>query len=251
MPGGSANLTLESGRDVSSDPGGYSMRVRIIAVLAVLSLVALGCSNSDNKADSTTTTGGGSGGGTAVDQPGVTSDTIRVGGVVSKTNALNGPYASAFDGVKAYFNMVNSEGGIYNRKLELVSERDDQMASNQQEVEALLAQDNVFAVDPIATIFLFSGAQKLADENVPTFGWNINTEYTGHPNLFGSNYGALCLGLRRLAAAVRGEAAGEEEDRRPRLQPGHLGGLRGRDPEVVREVPDGGRRLRHQEHQLR
>jgi branched-chain amino acid transport system substrate-binding protein len=194
VPGGSANLTLESGRDVSSDPGGYSMRVRIIAMLAVLSLVALGCSNSDNKAGSSTTTAGGGGGGTAVDQPGVTSDTIRIGGVVSKTNALNGPYASAFDGVKAYFNMVNSEGGIYNRKLELVSERDDQMASNQQEVEALLAQDNVFAVDPIATVFLFSGAQKLADEHVPTFGWNINTEYTGHPNLFGSNYGALCLG---------------------------------------------------------
>ena len=100
----------------------------------------------------------------------------------------------AFDGLGAYFDMVNSQGGIYKRKLQLVSERDDQMASNQQEVEALLAQDNVFAVDPIATIFLFSGAQTLADQKIPTFGWNINTEYTGHPTLFGSNYGALCLG---------------------------------------------------------
>ena len=170
------------------------MRVRLIAVLAVLSLVALACSNSDDKTSSTSTSGGGTSGGTTVDQPGVTKDTIRVGGVVSKTNALNGPYASAFDGVKAYFNMVNSQGGIYNRKLDLVSERDDQMASNQQEVEALLAQDNVFAVAPIATIFLFSGAQTLADQNIPTFGWNINTEYTGHPTLFGSNSGALCLG---------------------------------------------------------
>jgi branched-chain amino acid transport system substrate-binding protein len=170
------------------------MRVRLIAVVAVLSLVALACSNSDDKSSSTTTSGGGTNSGTTVDQPGVTKDTIRVGGVVSKTNALNGPYASAFDGVKAYFNMVNSKGGIYGRKLELVSERDDLMAQNQQEVEALLAQDNVFAVAPIATIFLFSGAQTLADQNIPTFGWNINTEYTGHPTLFGSNYGALCLG---------------------------------------------------------
>jgi len=170
------------------------MRVRLIAVVAVLSLVALACSNSDDKSSSTSTSGGGTSSGTTVDQPGVTKDTIRVGGVVSKTNALNGPYASAFDGVKAYFNMVNSKGGIYGRKLELVSERDDLMAQNQQEVEALLAQDNVFAVAPIATIFLFSGAQTLADQNIPTFGWNINTEYTGHPTLFGSNYGALCLG---------------------------------------------------------
>jgi ABC-type branched-subunit amino acid transport system substrate-binding protein len=170
------------------------MRVRLIAVLAVLSLVALACSNSDDKASTTSTSGGGSSDGTTVDQPGVTKDTIRVGGVVSKTNLLNGPYASAFDGVKAYFDMVNSQGGIYDRKLELVSERDDQMGNNQQEVEALLSQDNVFAVTPIATIFSFSGAQTLADQNIPTFGWNINTEYTGHPNLFGSNAGALCLG---------------------------------------------------------
>ena len=171
------------------------MRVRTHRRVGGVSLVAVGCSNSDDKASTTPPPRpAAGGGGTAVDQPGVTSDTIRVGGVVSKTNALNGPYASAFDGVKAYFDMVNSEGGIYGRKLELVAERDDQMATNQQQVQALLAQDNVFAVDPIATIFSFSGAQTLADENVPTFGWNINTEFTGHPNLFGSNYGALCLG---------------------------------------------------------
>lgn len=174
------------------------MRVRLIAVLAVLTLVALACSNaSDDKKSgntSTTSTTTASGASSNVDQPGVTADTIRVGGVVSKTNLLNGPYASAFDGVKAYFDMVNSEGGIYDRKLELVSERDDQMGQNQEQVEALLAQDNVFAVAPIATIFSFSGSKALVDANVPTFGWNINAEYTGHPNLFGSNAGALCLG---------------------------------------------------------
>ncbi|MGZ4799279.1 MAG: ABC transporter substrate-binding protein [Acidimicrobiia bacterium] len=164
-------------------------------MLAVLTLVAMACSNaSDKTSNSTSTTKGGGGSSATVDQPGVTKDTIRVGGVVSKTNLLNGPYASAFDGVKAYFDMVNSGGGIYGRKLELVSERDDQMGQNQQQVEGLLAQDNVFAVDPIATIFSFSGSQALVDAKVPTFGWNINTEYTGHPNLFGSNAGALCLG---------------------------------------------------------
>ena len=172
------------------------MRARLIAVVAVLALVAMACSNADDKKgdNTTTTSNGGGGGGTAVDQPGVTADTIRVGGVVSKTNILNGPYGSTFDGVKAYFNMVNGAGGIYGRKLDLVAERDDQMGQNQQQVEALLSQDNVFAALPMATIVSFTGAQKLVDENVPTFGWNINTEFTGHPNLFGTNYGALCLG---------------------------------------------------------
>jgi branched-chain amino acid transport system substrate-binding protein len=156
----------------------------------------MACSNADDKKgdNTTTTTKGGGGGGTAVDQPGVTADTIRVGGVVSKTNILNGPYGSTFDGVKAYFDMVNDAGGIYGRKLELVSERDDQMGQNQQQVQALLSQDNVFAALPMATIVSFTGAPDLVNANVPTFGWNINAEFTGHKNLFGTNYGALCLG---------------------------------------------------------
>src|SRR5256886_14542439 len=43
-----------------------------------------------------------------VDQPGVTSTQINVGGVVAKTNPLGGDYAAAFNGVQAYFNMVNA-----------------------------------------------------------------------------------------------------------------------------------------------
>jgi ABC-type branched-subunit amino acid transport system substrate-binding protein len=174
------------------------MRVRLIAVLAVLALVGVACGNSDDKkTDDTTTTSAAttpSSGGGPVDQPGVTDTEIRIGGVVSKTNAINGPYGSAFDGVKAYFDMVNAAGGLYDRDIKLVAERDDQMAQNKEQVEALLAQDNVFAVAPIATIFSFSGAQTLIDQDVPTFGWNINDEYTGHPNMFGSNSGALCNG---------------------------------------------------------
>ncbi len=175
------------------------MRARLIVVLAVLTLVAMACSNASSSGKSSSgtssTTAGGSGGSSAaVSQPGVTKDTIRVGGVASVTNPLNGPYGSAFDGVRAFFNMVDSGGGIYGKKLELVSARDDQISNNQEQVQALLDQDNVFAVAPIATIFSFSGAQTLVDQKIPTFGWNINDEYTGHPNMFGSNSGALCNG---------------------------------------------------------
>ena len=134
--------------------------------------------------------------------------------------------------------MVNSEGGIYGRKLELVSERDDQMGQNQQQVEALLAQDNVFAVAPIATIFSFSGAQTLVDENVPTFGWNINTEYTGHPNLFGSNSGALCLGCVGSQQPFVAKQLGKKKIGVLAYNQAQLGAVRRRHPEVVREVPD-------------
>src|SRR6266511_255748 len=134
-----------------------------------------------------------------VDQPGVTDTEIDVGGVVSKTNPLGGDYASTFDGVKAYFNMVNASKakGIYGRKLKLSSERDDQVGMNQQEAQALLSEDNVFAVLPVATL-VFTGAQTLAQSGVPTFGWNINAEWgseqgAGAPNMFGEKGSFLCF----------------------------------------------------------
>ncbi len=134
-----------------------------------------------------------------VEQPGVTDREIRVGGVVSKTNPLGGDYGSAFDGVKAYFDMVNASKrkGIYGRKLRLTSQRDDQVAMNRQEVQALLSEDDVFAALPIA-VLLFSGADLLAQSGVPTFGWNINAEWgseqaAGSPNLFGEKGSYLCF----------------------------------------------------------
>lgn len=134
-----------------------------------------------------------------VDQPGVTDSEIRVGGVVSKSNPLGGGYASAFDGVKAYFDMVNAskDKGIYGRKLRLTSRRDDQVGMNRQEVQALLSEDDVFAALPIA-VLLFTGADLLAQSGVPTFGWNINAEWgseqaPGAPNLFGEKGSYLCF----------------------------------------------------------
>jgi hypothetical protein len=134
-----------------------------------------------------------------VDQPGVTSTQINVGGVASKTNPLGGDYASAFDGVQAYFNMVNAskDKGIYGRKLNLSSKRDDQAGMNRQEVQGLISEDNVFAVLPVA-VLLFAGADLLGQSGMPTFGWNINAEWgseqaAGPPNLFAERGSYTCF----------------------------------------------------------
>src|SRR3954469_12534962 len=123
---------------------------RLLVVLCALAVVAAACSNesSGSKGTSTDSSGGAS---SAVDQPGVTKDTIRVGGVASISNPLNAPYGNIFKGAKAYFAMVNSEGGIYGRKIQLVSERDDQISNNLREVQGLLTEDNVFAAVGMAT----------------------------------------------------------------------------------------------------
>jgi ABC-type branched-subunit amino acid transport system substrate-binding protein len=134
----------------------------------------------------------------AVEAPGVTDDEIRVGGVASVTNPLGGSYGGLFEGVDAYFQMVNEAGGVHGRDLVLSSERDDQVANNDAAVQALLSQDDVFAVLPVASL-LFAGADELVDARVPTFGWAINPEWQGTPdeprdNLFGQYVSYLCFG---------------------------------------------------------
>jgi branched-chain amino acid transport system substrate-binding protein len=130
-------------------------------------------------------------------EPGVTNTEIRVGGVASTTNPLGGDYGDGFAGVKAYFDYVNSRGGIYGRKLSLVSERDDKVGSNRQEVQGLISEDDLFAVLPVE-VLLFTGADLLARSGIPTFGWNINAEWgseqaPGPVNLFGEKGSYLCF----------------------------------------------------------
>jgi len=132
------------------------------------------------------------GGWPTVDQPGVSDTDIRVGGVTSTTNATQGRYDTAYDGVKAYFAMVNKAGGVYGRTLKLVAERDDVMLRNKQEVQALIDQDNVFAVLPVANIAGFSGAEVLQAQGIPAFGINYNEEWSNKDAMFGDR-GSLCF----------------------------------------------------------
>jgi len=184
------------------------------AVLAAVALVpACGNSSSNSSGGGSSTTAGGAAKPSA--EPGVTDTEIRVGGVASVTNPLGGKYDQAFDGVKAYFDMVNSEGGVNGRQLKLVSERDDKVASNKDEVRGLLEQDNVFAVLPVATL-LFTGADELVAAGVPTFGWTINPEWQGSAdnpkaNLFGQAGSYLCLGCEQPAVPYIAKEAGKSK----------------------------------------
>lgn len=176
------------------------IRSRLLIVLTVFLLVAAACSNSDSggsdeASDSTEQAENVQDGQVsdaaddefvAVDQPGVTDDEITVSAVASTTNPLGTKDGTVVDGVQAYFAMINDEGGIYQRDLVLPEDNihDDQLANNEQEVQQIITQDDPFAVVGVATL-LFSGAELLAEENVPTFGWNINAEWAHAPNLFG------------------------------------------------------------------
>jgi ABC-type branched-subunit amino acid transport system substrate-binding protein len=125
-----------------------------------------------------------------VSAPGVSDTEIHVAAVTTNSNNPTGSYAPLADGVKAYFEMINSAGGIYGRKLKLTIDRDDQLGSNQQTVQASISQDNAFATF-VGTVF-FTGAGLLAAKNQPVFMWNINKEFNNHPTFF-ANDAALCF----------------------------------------------------------
>jgi ABC-type branched-subunit amino acid transport system substrate-binding protein len=161
-------------------------RKRSALILLVMMLVVAACGNSKGS--------GGGGGAAGGDKTGVTDTEIRVGGVASTTNGLGGVYGDAFDGLQAYFDQVNAQGGVFGHQLKLVAQRDDngQASRNKDQVRALVEQDKVFAVLPVSTI-TFSGAKYLVDNKIPTFGWNINPEWNQGPNLFGEKGSNLCF----------------------------------------------------------
>jgi ABC-type branched-subunit amino acid transport system substrate-binding protein len=122
---------------------------------------------------------------------------IRIATITTQSNPIGGKYVQFNDGLQAYFDMINSQGGIYGRKLVIVKKHDDTVGlQNNQQVQSSLADDSAFATF-VATL-QFTGADLLAKAKQPTFIWNINPEMatpkTGpsHENIFGS-LGALCF----------------------------------------------------------
>jgi ABC-type branched-subunit amino acid transport system substrate-binding protein len=178
------------------------MRLRMLAGLTALVVVSAACGNSKSQTAATTTLPAGSAQAAVnaadlhkfvhVTAKGVTDKQISVDVISSKTNPLHGRYAEISDGIQAYFNMINSEGGLYGRKLVIGKQRDDIAGlKNRTEIQTALASDNAFATF-VATL-QFTGADLLQAAGQPTFGWNINAEYGDKNDLFG-NESALCNG---------------------------------------------------------
>jgi len=127
-------------------------------------------------------------------RPGVTPTEIRVGSIMSTTSPVGDNFGQSADGTKAYFEMKNSEGGVFGRQLVMAKEYDDftQASKNVSAARSLVEEDKVFAVLPVATP-LFTGGNYLAEKGVPTFGWNINPEWSAGPSMFGNSGSYICF----------------------------------------------------------
>jgi len=128
---------------------------------------------------------GGRAAGTKV--PGVTASTIEVGSLVTESGPLAGDFRGAVDGVRAYFDMVNAEGGVAGRRIVLAHVADDggSPTADARAARRLVDQDHVFAIVGVATAS-FAAGRFLAAAGIPTFGQVVSGGWTGPPNLFGA-----------------------------------------------------------------
>ncbi len=118
--------------------------------------------------------------------PGITDTEISYAALGTNSNNPLGTcvldcYA---DGIKAYFEFRNSQGGIYGRKLVLSKIVDDELANNQAKALEILSANDTFGTFDAAQ--LSSGIGDLADAGVPVYYWAIEPASAGgHPQIFG------------------------------------------------------------------
>jgi branched-chain amino acid transport system substrate-binding protein len=143
--------------------------VRPVILAAVVAMLVGSLSITASAAESTSAAG-------APDEArGVTATTITVGGLAQLAR-----YPSLDLGAKARFARANAEGGVHGRTFDYLGVRDDggTAAGNVQAATALVQQDHVFAVVPVATPDLGAASDLLA-QRVPYFGWALSSNFCG------------------------------------------------------------------------
>jgi branched-chain amino acid transport system substrate-binding protein len=112
-------------------------RIVWLALLAALVLALASCGRDDD---------GGGGGGEGGSDPGITKDTIKLGG----SYPFSGPasaYRSIEQGAQAYFAMVNANGGVDGRKIEFQTLDDAyEPPKAVQNARRLIEEEQVFAL---------------------------------------------------------------------------------------------------------
>ena len=113
------SITTRRGRQAGS-----RVVTRAFVVVAVVALVASACSSSTPPAKSSSSTTPTTSGTTAsttagTPSPGVTATSVTVGQVDDLTAPLPGLFKGAEDGTQAYFDYINSQGGVNGRMIKL------------------------------------------------------------------------------------------------------------------------------------
>ena len=124
--------------------------------------------------------------------PGVTRKEIKVATISTQTGILAADFGSLVPGVKAYFDMVDAHGGVDGRKIVLAYNLDDAGLSSQfqSDTHTAINQDHAFAV--AVSSYWFTPSYFVAT-CTPTYGYNVDGNWAGAPNLFAASGSVLTL----------------------------------------------------------
>jgi ABC-type branched-subunit amino acid transport system substrate-binding protein len=116
--------------------------------------------------------------------PGVTSSSITVGTISTQTGELASNFSSLIYGEKAYYQYINSQGGVNGRKINYKYALDDggNPTTFNQLANTLINQDHVFAVTGVATAFF--SPNLFVESGIPTYGYIVTGNWAGPANLF-------------------------------------------------------------------
>jgi ABC-type branched-subunit amino acid transport system substrate-binding protein len=185
--------------------------LRLVTIVAVAGLLAAAC-GSDVKDDEATQT-------TADNQsefveitgvPGVTDDEIQYSALGTVTNNSLGTCVLKcyLDGINAYFDYRNSEGGIYGRKLVVTKEVDDEFGKNQQKALEIISANDTFGV--FASSIIPNGWGEFAKVGWPVYGHFTDPGQAAHDNIFGS-FNVDCVTCTRVDTAHLARAIGAKK----------------------------------------
>jgi ABC-type branched-subunit amino acid transport system substrate-binding protein len=121
----------------------------LVALVTLVFLVAVACGSSKKSSSSATTAGSGpastqSTAGNTASDVGITPTQVTIGNIVTLTGPIPGLFAGGQAGTDAYFQYINSQGGVFGRKLVLKT-GDDGLSCNGYQTQLQSLGPSVFA----------------------------------------------------------------------------------------------------------
>jgi len=123
--------------------------------------------------------------GTGTGSPGITRTQVNIGAISTLSGPISADFAPLVKGVQAYFDMVDTRGGVNGRQVKLAYNLDDGGTPSRfvSLAHTVVDQDHAFGV--VASSYFFNPTY-LVSTCTPTYGYNVTGDWQGPPNLFGS-----------------------------------------------------------------
>jgi ABC-type branched-subunit amino acid transport system substrate-binding protein len=221
----------------------------LVAVLAAGMLLVLSCGGEEKKEEGTP---GATAKATAIgagDTTGVTDTEIKLGIHIPLSQNAAAAYAPVAYGMKAFFDYINDQGGVYGRKITLLIGDDHYNPPDTVEVvKKLVEQDKVFAIvgglgeaphsavwkyleeKGVPDMFLSTGLTKWTDPVVRT-RFAGNPDYVTEGTILGQ-YIAKNYDGKKLGLLLQNDEFGAEGEK------GLLRGIEGSDVKIVSRETD-------------